>query len=164
MPTPDTLAVAATAPADMYSLALKVAPMLTPAGIVVLALAWGFRAEIKVWLTSRSFDRQALVRDLAALRADFTSLSTNLSTLSESFTRHADREESYWEKMDGLADRQTKVEKQMGEIQVSLDRGQAEVMRNLEAGTHRMDTISQDLSRLPATLIEMIKLSIRSTP
>ncbi len=91
------------------------------AGAVVIVLALLFRKQIGIWLTSRSFDRQTLVRDLGEMRRE----------LSE----HVRKEEGYWTEYDAklgeVSARATKLELTNVELRVSLERDHEETIRAL---------------------------------
>jgi hypothetical protein len=91
------------------------------AGAVIIVLALLFRKQVGVWLTSRSFDRQVLVRDVAAIRDDFA--------------RHTAKEEDYWTEYDAklgeVSARTSKLELTNVELRVSLERDHEETIRGL---------------------------------
>lgn len=91
------------------------------AGAVVLVLAIMFRKQIGIWLTSRSFDRQTLVRDLGEMRKELAD--------------HVLKEEGYWAEYDAklgdVSARATKLEMTNVELRVSLERDHEETIRGL---------------------------------
>jgi len=92
------------------------------AGAVVLLLAILFRDQIKVWMTSRSLDRQSLVTDVTAMRAELE--------------KHVKKEDDYWaeydQKLGEISNRTTKLEMNNVELRVSLERDHEETVRGLQ--------------------------------
>ena len=91
------------------------------AGAVIIVLALLFRKQIGIWLTSRSFDRQSLVRDMGEMRKELS--------------YHVRKEEDYWAeyetKLNGISERTTKLELTNVELRVSLERDHEETIRAL---------------------------------
>lgn len=113
--------VVAQAVEPIAGVVLSVLPYLTPWSAVMAGALWVFRAEVKVWLTSRSFDRSQLVEDVKSMR--------------KALSDHATREEGYWmeydQKLGSISDRTTKLEMSNVEFRIGLERNHEEVLRSL---------------------------------
>lgn len=105
------------------------------AGAVALVLAVMFRKQVGIWLTSRSFDRQTLVRDLGEMRKELAD--------------HVKKEEDYWNEYDSklgmMSERTTKLELTNVELRVSLERDHDETIRALRETNESIKELTRAL-------------------
>lgn len=127
----DTLSIATQGQASF----LSILPYTTPWSLAALLIAWFFRSEIKVWLTSRSFDRAALVTDVASLK--------------DNLAKHTADEAKYWEENDKAIETQGerigKLEITNVELRVMLTQQHEEVMRSIVEQNVRIGELTREL-------------------
>ena len=105
-------------------------PYLSPFGVLCLILAWMFRSEIKVWLTTYSKN----------------TISSDLSRLQTNMEEHIRKEEDYWKEYD----------RRLGALEINNVETRTTLERNHEETVRSLADISNNVGRLTDRLIEHI--------
>jgi hypothetical protein len=133
----DSLTTVPTFTASASDLFVRALPYTTPWSLALLVMAWFFRVELKVWMTSRSFDRTALVSDVAALK--------------DNLAKHTGDEARYWKENDASFTEQgkriDKLELTNVELRVTLTTQHEEVMRSIGEQNVRIGELTRELMR-----------------
>lgn len=131
----DSLTTSPNLTDSVGDLFVRALPYTTPWSLALLVMAWFFRVEIRVWLTSRSFDRTALVSDVAALK--------------DNLAKHTTDEAEYWKENDQSFTEQgrriDKLELTNVELRVTLTQQHEEVMRSIGEQNVRIGELTREL-------------------
>jgi acyl-CoA synthetase (AMP-forming)/AMP-acid ligase II len=134
----DTIAVATGLAVGGFDV-MSLLPFLSPFGIMILLLAWFFRAEIKVWLTSRSFDRTAMVEDVEAMKDELKD--------------HTEKEDTYWREN---TERMQNMNLRVNSLEITNIETKSLLSANHEETKVQLAEISHSMSKLTEAFIKHV--------